>query len=254
MNETLRIAILEFDVKWNDKESNLRYVKDVVYKIGDSFDIVVLPEMFAIGFTFDEQLAETDNGMILSDIKELAVHKNIAICGTFLAIENKYLYNRCFFVCPDGKYYHYDKHHLFCMSDECKFLTPGNDKCIFNYNGWNIGLFVCYDLRFPIWMRNLNNIYDVAIVPANWPTSRSYAWEHLLIARAIENQSYIVSANRTGVDFNGLKYPGLSMVLDPKGYVISEKNDSMNIIEAIIEKDILSTIRKKYQFWKDADI
>lgn len=254
MKSKLKIAILEFNIIWKDKEFNLKYIKDTVSKIDDSFDILVLPEMFATGFTFEKQMAETENGLILSDVKRLAQDYGIAISGTFLAKENENLYNRCFFVCPDGKYYKYDKHHLFSMSDESKFLTSGNSRCVFNYKGWNISLFVCYDLRFPIWLRNLNNIYDIAIIPANWPTSRSYAWEHLLIARAIENQSYVVSANRIGVDYNGLKYPGMSMVLDPKGYIVSNKKEQMNIIEATIEKDILDSVRKKYQFWKDADI
>lgn len=246
----LKVAVFEHDIVWADKESNILKVKEVVSELTD-VDVLVLPEMFATGFIFDENLAEEDNGLIINCIKSVAAKSGIAICGTFLARENGNLYNRCFFITPEGDYHKYDKKHLFCLSKEKDLLTAGDEKTVFDFKGWNIALFVCYDLRFPVWMRNSNNMYDVIILPANWPDLREFAWKHLLIARAIENQSYVIAANRTGYDDFKLKYSGNGMVLDYTGAMQSEFRGNVKI--ATLNHEKLMAFRNKYQFWKDAD-
>lgn len=247
----LNILCLETDTVWRDKERNLEQVVSLVSRYGKDVDIVVLPEMFATGFTFDAELAESDSGLIISGIRRIASDFNVAVCGTFLAEENDGLYNRCFFIEPCGTYHKYDKRHLFCLSKESSELKPGNETSVFEYLGWNISMFVCYDLRFPVWMRNKGLKYDLAILPANWPEIRNYAWEHLTIARAIENQAYLVAVNRSGTDEMNLQYAGNSMVLDFKGMKIADCRE--HVLIATLDYSKLVRFRDKYQFWRDAD-
>lgn len=246
----ISVAAFEHDIVWADKTANLKVLEEIASKLGNT-DILVLPEMFATGFTFDESLAEGNDGLILSTVKAIAEKYNIAICGTFLATDNGNLYNRCFFITPEGNYYKYDKRHLFCLSKEKNAITAGNGKTVINYKGWNISLFVCYDLRFPVWMRNKNNIYDIAILPANWPDLREFAWKHLIIARSIENQSYVVAVNRKGYDDFNLPYSGTGMIVDYSGKQVSVTSGNLKI--ATLNYESLKSFRDKYQFWKDAD-
>lgn len=250
MKKPLNIALLESDIVWNDKKANINIVSEYLCGLKGA-DILVLPEMFATGFTFETLLAEPDDGYIMTCVRKLSAESGVAICGTFLASENGKYYNRCFFVTPEGGYYKYDKRHLFCLSKEAVELTAGTDNVIVDYYGWKIALFICYDLRFPVWMRNKNLKYDIAIIPANWPEVRNFAWASLLVARAIENQAYVVAVNRTGRDADNLKFVGNSNVLDFKGNsVLHECNGTKT---AVLDYDKLSLFRNKYQFWKDAD-
>lgn len=246
----LNVWAYESNIVWEDKNTNLLEIESVVNQIDGDCDILVLPEMFATGFTFKSSLAESNDGEIVTRIKRMSEHKNIAICGTFLAVDSDKLFNRCFFITPDKAFF-YDKKHLFCMSKEKDILSSGSEKVCFDYLGWNISLFVCYDLRFPVWMRNKYNGYDLCIIPANWPEVRDYAWEHLLIARAIENQAYVVGANRAGVDGTGLNHIGNSQILDFKGKSVSIKYGPL--YKATLFKDKIDAFRYKYQFLKDAD-
>lgn len=246
----LNVWAYESNIIWEDKDANLSEIESVVNQIDGDCDILVLPEMFATGFTFKSSLAESNDGKIVAQVKRMAKFRNIAICGTFLAVDGDKLFNRCFFITPDKSFY-YNKKHLFCMSKEKDILSPGSEKVFFDYLGWNISLFVCYDLRFPTWMRNKESEYDLCIIPANWPEVRDYAWEHLLIARAIENQAYVVGANRTGIDGAGLNHIGNSQILDFKGKSVSIKCGLLH--KATLYKDKLNAFRDKYQFLKDAD-
>lgn len=246
----LNIFVYESEIVWRDKKANLSDLKKISDEIGCDCDILVLPEMFATGFTFEASLAENNDGDIVTCVRNIAVDKNIAICGTFLACDNGKLFNRCFFITPDKAFF-YDKRHLFCMSKEKDILSPGSEKKCFDYCGWNISLFVCYDLRFPVWMRNVGSNYDLCIIPANWPEVRDYAWRHLLVARAIENQAYVVGANRIGLDGSNLNHIGNSLILDFKGMPIFEKKGFL--YKAKLSKDKLMAFREKFQFLKDAD-
>lgn len=250
--ELLNIMAVELDTAWMDKSGNIRQVENLVAGYCEGVDIVVLPEMFATGFTFEAGQAEDDNGYIISEIKRLAEKYSVAVCGTFLACDIDGMYNRCFFITPDGSYHKYDKRHLFCLSMEYSELKPGKETLVFDYLGWNISLFVCYDLRFPVWMRNKGLKYDLAILPANWPEIRTFAWKHLSVARAIENQSYMIAVNRSGTDALGLGYSGDSLMLDYKGDNIAARCAPC-LLKATLDYSCQSRFREKYQFWRDAD-
>ncbi len=250
--ERITVASLELDIRWADKKHNLETVAQMLATLDGKCDIAVLPEMFATGFTFDPELAEGEDGLIVESIRCFAQKHRMSLCGTYLAIDKNILCNRAFFLTPEGRCYNYDKRHLFSLGSEDKHLKAGDSKCVFNYLGWNITMFVCYDLRFPKWMRNEGNAYDLALLPASWPARRDYAWRHLQIARAIENEAYLVSCNRRGVDASGIEHIGGSMALDYAGKPIGKDAGDGTLI-AELDKSRLDAFRDKYRFWQDAD-
>lgn len=182
----LKVAIYPMKIAWADPEENLRNVESVLTHAQSDFDILVLPELFSTGFLQDNQvistLAEPVSGRTVTRLKELASGHSIAIAGSFLCRVGDCVYNRGFIIEPSGEETYYDKRHLFSLSSEHKVFTPGEHlPPVVRFRGWNISLIVCYDLRFPVWCRNMNQSYDMMLVPANWPSSRGYAWELSLI-------------------------------------------------------------------------
>ena len=180
--------------------------------------LIVFPEMFTTGFSMNpEKLKDTMDGRTVSWMKKLALEKKASVLGSVIIEEDGKIYNRAIWVFPDGKFQVYDKRHLFSMGNEKTHYSGGVEKTVVTYNGWRICPLICYDLRFPAWSRNSEN-YDVLIYMANWPSPRYHVWKNLLIARAIENQSYCTGVNRVGTDGTGLIYLGDSAVVTPKGF------------------------------------
>lgn len=251
----LRVSLVQYDIVWEDKQANLNYVHDRIKDLSGHTDLVVLPEMFSTGFTMNSHnLAEPVNGQTISKLKQWAVAYDVAICGSYIAKEEDTFYNRGFFITPEKGYY-YDKRHLFRMGNEPQSFSAGDKRVIFEYKGFNIRLLICYDLRFPVWARNVNNEYDLLIYTASWPSSRSKVWNSLLTARALENMSYVCGVNRIGVDGNGLHYRGDSKMLDAKGdevLFIPEGQEQTDTVS--ISKYELDHFRNKFPVWKDADI
>lgn len=158
---------------------------------------------------------------------------------------------------PDGSYHTYDKRHTFSMGGE-KELLNGNNLITIEYKGWRIRPFVCYDLRFPVWLRNNYDEgkfeYDLAILIANWPTQKSYIWNTLLSARAIENQAYYIGVNRVGVDHNEIPYIGETKVVNGKGRTVAEIiGDKEDILEVEIDKESLTSFRDYFTVHRDWD-
>lgn len=251
----LRVTLTQYDIVWGDKLANIDQIQNIVAQVSNTTDIVILPEMCTTGFTLNiEELAETCDGNTISTFGRIAKEYNVALCGSFLCRENDKFYNRSFFITPEDKKYYYDKRHLFKMGLEDELYTAGKSKTIISYKGFNVCLFVCYDLRFPVWTRNVDNQYDLLIYVANWPESRKEVWTTLLKARAIENMSYVCVVNRVGADDNDLTYSGLSMAVNPRGQVISVLPEYRVTMETVtLEKNILIKDRKNFPIWKDAD-
>lgn len=243
------------NIAWEDKQVNLQSLRDKVSTLRGNTDLVVLPEMFSTGFTMNcEVVAEPVTGETITTLRSIADEYRIAIAGSYIAKEQERYYNRAFFLTPEGEAYFYDKRHLFRMGDEGKHFSAGDRKLIVSYKGWNICLLVCYDLRFPVWSRNINNEYDLLIYTANWPTPRRRAWDALLTARAIENMSYVCGVNRIGADGNQISYNGGSAIYSPKGEVIAMAKDNEEAtITAELNLDTLKAFRNKFPVWKDAD-
>lgn len=251
----MRISLVQTDIAWADKAGNLQKTEKALQFLHQSTDLVVLPEMFTTGFCTDQlDLAETMEGKTVQKLKSWAKHYKIAITGSFIARENDKVYNRAFFVFPDGKIKTADKRHLFAVGGEHHYFSAGNEKLIVNYCGFNILVLVCYDVRFPVWSRNVQNEYDLLIYTASFPHARMQAWDALLKARAIENQAFVCGVNRVGVDGKNLSYSGHSVLLDFKGNeLVSFPEYDEQIKTAAITTSELEKFREKYAFWLDAD-
>jgi predicted amidohydrolase len=155
---------------------------------------------------------------------------------------------------PDGSHEHYDKRHLFALGQEHNTYTAGTKKLFVELNGWKICPVICYDLRFPVWLRNIEaNPYDLLIVVANWPERRAAHWRTLIPARAVENQSYVIAVNRVGHDGNEVYHSGDSTCIDPNGKVVYYKRDEEDLYTFSIIGDEVEKVRRALPFLKDAD-
>ncbi|MBP6230849.1 MAG: nitrilase family protein [Paludibacteraceae bacterium] len=254
--ETLRVSIVQTSIAWEDKARNLDSFEQKVQSCSSCSDVVVLPEMFTTGFSMQgaSELAESTTGTTIARVKKWALEGDVLIIGSFIATENNKLYNRAFAVLPNQEIYWYDKKHLFSMSGEDDIFSAGENVCIVPYKGWNIALTTCYDIRFPVWLRNVNNAYDMLVVVANWPASRKEAFNTLLKARAIENLSYVCASNCIGTDGKGISYTGNSQVIDFKGFVVANVAENADtIVSYTVEKESLTRFRTNFPAWKDAD-
>lgn len=258
-NKYLNIAILEDNIIWGDKDANLAQLEKNMQMLPPSTDIVVLPELFSTGFFIENpeemrRLAERNTGDTILTLKRLAKQYSTAIAGSFMANTAGKIYNRAFFIESSGDETFYDKRHIFSIGGEDAVFTAGTKPPqVIRYRGWNIMLVVCYDLRFPVWLRNTRNKYDVLLVVANWPKARVYPWQQLLIARAIENECYVCGCNRTGFTPSGIEYSGNSMIIDFRGKDIATHCDNSPIIYASLNGEKLSAFREKFPAWKDID-
>jgi predicted amidohydrolase len=255
MNE-LKISLVQSHLVWEDRRANLEHYGALLAPLSGTTDIAVLPEMYATGFvTKNLSLAEPTDGPVITLAQRWAVEGGFAVCGSFLARENDRLYNRGFFVTPEGERHFADKRHLFRLGEENRHFTAGGtDYPIIRYRDWNIRLTVCYDLRFPVWCRNRNNEYDLLINTANWPLFRIETWDTLLRARALENECYVCGVSRVGDDGLGFPHPGHSAVIDFRGKTVARtEDDRTSVVTCEIRKAALETFRRKFPAWMDAD-
>ena len=253
----LKVAVVEHDVSWADPGDNILAVADALNRVSRDTDVVVLPELFSTGFVTDitqaHDLAEDVGGKTMDAIHRWAKFFGFAIAGSMLVKENGNLFNRGFIVEPSGDHTFYDKRHLFTMGGEGRVYTRGERPIpVVRFRGWDIAIAICYDLRFPNWLLNRDCRYDLLVIPANWPESRIYAWQQLIIARAIENVAFVAGCNRQGSDDAGI-YPGNSIIADFKGRDITQPSNRPNIFYANLQKEPLLTFRNKFPVWKDFD-
>lgn len=253
-DQILRVSLAQYDILWEDKSANLAKIEKIVSSLAGETDLVVLPEMCTTGFSMNShQLAEPVTGTTVSHLSKLAQQYDIAICSSFIAIDKNKYFNRGFFITSESQHY-YDKRHLFRMGQEADYFSAGEKKLIIEHKGFKICLLVCYDLRFPVWARNVDNEYDLLIYTANWPASRSHVWNILLEARAIENMCYVCGVNRVGADGNNLVHEGNSKMIDAKGETILSINLNLEDTKTVhISKENLNKFRTKFPAWKDAD-
>lgn len=256
MQDKLNIFCIEADIIWENPYENKKVLDITLNNICSTsdVDIVLLPEMFTTGFSMQPQLlAEDKEGESVQWLQYCAKKYDILLGGSIIIKENERYYNRFYMIEPNGNKHHYDKRHLFRMGEENKYYTSGTKRCVVNYKGWRIMLQVCYDLRFPVWMRNSDD-YDLLVYVANFPKNRKHVWDILLKARAIENQCFVAACNRTGVDDLGLSYSGDSQIISPKGLVVSKTNSHYsNIVEGNISLSELRKFREDFPVYLDND-
>lgn len=249
----MKIALIQSDLYWEKAIKNRNQFETKMKQIDSDVDLVVLPEMFSTGFTMNpKDVAETMEGETILWMKALAENENYAIAGSLIIKENNQFYNRMLFVFPSGEIQFYDKRHLFTLAGEDKVYTAGSKKQIVEYKDWKICLQVCYDLRFPVFARNVEN-YDLLLYVANWPKVRVNAWDILLRARAVENLAYVVGVNRSGLDANNHEYNGHSQVVDYLGNYILEPQENEGIFVIELDKNRMLETRKKMDFLSDKD-
>lgn len=253
--EKLSVALIQTDLYWEDVTANLSALEEKIASLSDPIDIIVLPEMFTSGFTMNTAVAEPMNFTTTRWMKQVSASTNALIVGSFSVKEGGKFYNRLLCVKPDGTYQQNDKRHLFRMGEEHATYTPGELKLIIEWKGWKICPLVCYDLRFPVWSRNsASEPYDILIYVANWPSRRAHAWNTLLKARAIENQSYVIGVNRTGTDGNGIRYQGDSAAVDYLGEPICMLADHETEKITNLSKPDLVSYRQSFPAFLDADV
>ena len=252
----LRVTICQQPLVWEDKAANLKFWEEKLQSLKGETDLIVLPEMFTTGFTMNvHEMAESMDGTTVSWIGDLSEELGATITGSVIIREDGKFYNRMLWANPDRTFTWYDKRHRFSFADEDQFFTAGSERKIIEKEGWKIMLQVCYDLRFPVFSRNLNSDrYDMLIYVANWPTARSSAWRSLLVARAHENQCYVVGVNRVGTDGKGIEYDGSSLVVSPKCEILCSFAAGEEGIETVtLSKAELDDFRAKFRPLDDAD-
>ncbi|SHG53335.1 nitrilase family protein [Flagellimonas flava] len=250
--EKLNLAIIQTHLLWENPKANRAMLEEKIQSITSKVDLIVLPEMFTSGFTMKPDKIDTADGPATLDwMKSMAKAKESALLGSIIYQEGGKYFNRLFLVTPDGLVSQYDKKHTFTLAGEDKVYVAGTDRLLVTYKGFKLCPMICYDLRFPVWSRNTEN-YDVLIYVANWPKPRIAAWDTLLRARAIENMSYCIGANRIGLDGLGHEYPGHSAVYDVLGnpLVYSEKEE---ILYTTLDKEHITSQRNKLKFLNDRD-
>lgn len=257
--QDLNIALVQSALVWENPEQNRTNFDRKLEEIDTEVDLIILPEMFNTGFSINPgKNAEPEEGPTFEWMQLKARENNCTITGSILTESDGKYFNRLYWVYPDGSFLTYDKRHLFRLSTEWKVFSQGTTKQIVELNGWKILPLVCYDLRFPVWSKNsyINGEYgyDALIYVANWPVARKYAWKHLLIARAIENQAYVAGVNRVGQDGNGIHHSGNSMALDAKGQIIAQADPHIEeIVFTQFSYEELTAFREQFTIGPDWD-
>lgn len=258
--QPLRVSLVQGATRWHDAAANRAYYGDLVRSLAGKGDLVVLPETFLSGFT-NETLgnAETMDGEGLRWLRALAAEVGAVVTGSLVVREGERCVNRLVWMRPDGTHAQYDKRHLFRMAGEHERYAGGSERLVVELNGWRICPQVCYDLRFPVWLRNRYDRaagrfdYDLLVFVANWPSARRHAWRTLLRARAIENLCCVVGVNRVGVDGNQLHYAGDSAALDFLGQPLAELGAQEQTITLTLDAAALAAHRARFPAWMDAD-
>lgn len=257
--DRINVALIQMQQVQCDIDQNISHLQSIIERESiDGVDLILLPEMWTTGF-----VTKMEDGLSdaytrgLKTMRELSLRYGCAVYGSLLKVlPNGRLANAGVFVdVSEGIEEEYHKVHLFGPGGEAKFFEPGERRCLVDWRGWKIFLSICYDLRFPVWMRYSQEMpYDILLCTANWPYPRQEAWKMLLRARAIDNQAYVLGCNRVGRGPKTLVYPGDSVIAGPKGDLLHEiVNDEEHVMRVTLDKSELSSFREAFPVLQDAD-
>ena len=259
MTDILKCTLIQTQLLWEDVEGNLDRLTSKIIEVKGASDLIVLPEMFTTGFSMTpKHLAEEMTGRTVEWMKNVADESHATIMGSCIIQVDGNYFNRFISVDFNGEVTTYDKKHLFTLAGESDEYTCGSEPLLLNINGWKIRPLICYDLRFPVWSRSRKTVdstyeYDLLVYVANWPTPRINAWDTLLKARAIENQSYCIGVNRLGMDGNKLEYPGHSIACDFGGNLIEDLQSEDATRTVSLSMELLNKFRNQFGFQEDGD-
>ncbi|MCY1055093.1 carbon-nitrogen family hydrolase [Nannocystis sp. SCPEA4] len=250
----MKIAAIQSDIAWEDPEANFTRLRPwVAAAAAAGAKLVVLPEMFACGFSMaTERIREDPGGPSTRFLEHQARQHDVWICGSVpeVPLGEARPYNTLVLASPHGQVVRYRKIHPFSFAREHEHYGAGSDHITVDVEGLRCSLFVCYDLRFAdeFWGRAEQT--DAYIVVANWPERRRVHWTTLLQARAIENQAYVVGVNRVGHG-NGLDYSGDSRIVDPWGEVLAAAAGGETMLIADVRPEVVRDARAKFPVLKD---
>lgn len=250
----LSVTLVQSMLHWEDAAANRAMLGPKLTALKGTTDLVLLPEMFTTGFSMrSAEMAEDMNGPTVAWMREQAKALDAALYGSVIIRDGERRFNRGLFVKPDGEVAVYDKRHLFRFADETSHYSAGRDRVVVDWHGWRLLLQICFDLRFPVFARNRGD-YDAILYVANWPEARRYPWSQLLIARAIENQCYVLGENRVGMDGKGIHYSGDSVVIDPKGQPMAACGQAQEqCVTCTLDRGSLEEFRQKFPVAAEAD-
>ncbi|WP_409523620.1 amidohydrolase [Nitrincola sp. MINF-07-Sa-05] len=254
MTKELTLALCQAAPLWQDGRGNLECFEQRLAGI-EGVDLIILPEMFASGFTMDPRaVAQPMDGEAVGWMSRMARDKDAMLVGSLVIEDKGGYYNRLVWANPDGTLQWYDKKHLFSFAGEHSHYQAGHKRLMVDFRGWRLAGFVCFDLRFPTWCRNDKDCpYDAALFVASWPQVRAEHWNALLKARAIENQCYVVAVNRVGTDGNQVAYKGDSQVIDPQGQVECLLSCQDRVLVWQLRREAVRHTRETFAFLREAD-
>lgn len=249
----MQLLMVQARLRWKDPAANRDHLAQLLAAAPAPFDLALFPETFTTGFLGDTDLPEEDmNGATVQWMQSMARQHGAAMAGSVVIVEQGKRYNRFILVTPEGAVEHYDKRHLFAFGGENTRYVAGRKRLLWTWRDWRINPQVCYDLRFPVWCRGLDD-FDLQLFVANWPEKRVAHWMALLRARAIENQAFVVGINRVGADGNGLAYPGRSQAYDPLGNCLADLQDMEQTLAVSLDLQQVADTRRQFPFQADAD-
>lgn len=250
----LRATLVQTPLSWENKTQNLATLEHWLSVVKQPADFIMLPEMFSTAFSMDTTLADTMDGDTISWMRNQAAKHKMPICGSLMMNDNGHFVNRFIWMDPNGTAQYYDKRHLFRMGNEHHHFEAGQNRILIDFKGWKLFPVVCYDLRFPVWLRRTREFnYDAMLIVANWPERREHHWRTLLQARAIENQAYVFAVNRVGVDGHGVNHSGFSGIISPRGeWLLEMKRDEGPQTFEVNKKELIDW-RTSFPAENDAD-
>ena len=260
--DDLRVSLVQGNTLWHDPAGNRAMYGELMAPLAGQTDLIVLPETFTSGFSNEAiDRAEGMDGPSVAWIREQSRALGAAVTGSVQIRDGEGVFNRLLWATPDGELQVYDKRHLFRMAKEHERYAAGRERLTVELKGWRVCPLVCYDLRFPVFIRNRFDVeaagrfdYDLLVFVANWPSARRYAWSTLLRARAIENLCCVAAVNRVGTDGNGIAYSGDSVLLDEIGQPLVECGSQVQVVTARFSADALARHRERFPAQMDADL
>lgn len=245
----VKVALIQSDIRWKSVDYNLRAIEQMI-DAAPASDLYVLPETFATGFGTEPSEAAKAEREIVKTMSRVAEKRNCAVCGSLIVEREGRFRNRLLFVTPEDTA-HYDKRHLFSIGGEGAMYEAGEERCVVEWRGVRWLLTTCYDLRFPVWLRNRGD-YDAMICVASWPAARAEVWTTLLRARAIENVAYVIGVNRVGDDPT-THYAGGSVAFNFRGEQLTSHSSEECVLTTEIDLAAQQAFRRKFPVERDAD-
>lgn len=254
----LHIALIQANIEIGNVNANMNNMLELMEKAASANtkpDVIVLPEMWNTGYALDriQELADPMGQETSSMLSDFARRHRIQVVGGSVAerVDNE-IYNSMYVFNRNGEQVaKYSKIHLFRLMDEEKHLQAGQHTVAFDLDGIKAGASICYDIRFPELSRTLAlGGAQVLFVPAEWPHPRLHHWRTLLMARAIENQMYVVACNRVGTS-GDTDFFGHSMIIDPWGEVVAEGDEQESILTGTLDRNLPDEVRGRIPVFED---